>query len=45
MRVNKVVKVLITADFFMLSAVGMASPIFAVFITDHIQGGSLALIG
>jgi len=45
MRINKVIKVLITADFFMLSAVGMASPIFAVFITDHIQGGSLALVG
>lgn len=45
MRVNKVVKVLITADFFMLSAVGMASPIFAVFITEHIVGGSLTLIG
>ncbi|HNW96630.1 MAG TPA: MFS transporter [Candidatus Paceibacterota bacterium] len=45
MRINKVIKVLITADFFMLSAVGMASPIFAVFITDHIQGGNLALVG
>jgi len=45
MYVNKVIKVLILADFFMLSAVGMASPIFAVFITDHIEGGSLAMVG
>ena len=45
MYVNKVIKVLITSDFFMLSAAGIVSPIFAIFITQNIQGGNIALVG
>lgn len=45
MYVNKVIKVLITSDFFMLSAAGIVSPIFAIFITENVQGGNIALVG
>ena len=43
--VNKVVKTLILADFFLQAGWGLIGPIFAVFIIKNIRGGSLAMIG
>lgn len=43
--INKVIKTLILSDFFLHSGWGLIGPIFAIFITQQIQGGSLASVG
>lgn len=43
--INKVVRVLVFTDFFYNSALGFFNPIFAVFITGQIHGGSVAVAG
>lgn len=43
--VNPVVKFFTISDFIVLSGFGLVSPIFAVFITDNIKGGSLEVAG
>ncbi len=45
MRINKVIKILILSDFFILSSFGLASPILAVFVTKQINGGDLKVVG
>lgn len=42
---NKVIKVLIASDFLLQSGWGLIGPIFAIFITKQIQGGSLEMVG
>ncbi len=42
---NKVIKTLILSDFLLHSGWGLIGPIFAIFITQQIQGGSLAAVG
>lgn len=43
--INKVIRILITSDFLLQSGWGLIGPIFAVFITQNIKGGSLATVG
>ena len=43
--INRVIKNLIKADVIFLSAFGLITPIFAVFITDQIAGGDVKVIG
>jgi len=43
--VNKVIRTLIGADLIFLSAFGLITPIFAVFITEQIQGGNIEVVG
>lgn len=43
--INKIIKILITSDFFLQSGWGLIGPIFAIFLTRQIQGGSLATVG
>ncbi|MFH0907002.1 MAG: MFS transporter [bacterium] len=43
--INKVIKVLILSDLALLSGIGFVSPIFAIFLTDRIQGGGLEMAG
>lgn len=43
--INKVVKTMIQADLVFISAFGLISPIFAVFITEQIQGGNVRMVG
>ena len=43
--INKVIKILITSDFFLQSGWGMIGPIFAIFLTKQIEGGSVAAVG
>lgn len=45
MGINKVIRVLITSDFLLQSGWGLIGPIFAVFITQQVKGGSLAAVG
>lgn len=42
---NKIIKVLILSDFIITSAFGFVAPIFALFITDKIQGGTIETVG
>lgn len=42
---NKVIRVLITSDFLLQSGWGLIGPIFAIFLTKQIQGGSLEMVG
>ncbi len=44
-KINKVVKIMIQADLIFISAFGFITPIFAVFITDKIQGGNVKVAG
>lgn len=43
--INKIVLILIKADFFFFSALGLVAPVFAVFLTDKLQDGSLEVAG
>lgn len=43
--INKVIRVLIASDFLLQSGWGLIGPIFAIFISGHIRGGSLAIVG
>ncbi len=44
-NINKVIKILITSDFFLQAGWGMSGPIFAIFLTNQIQGGNLKMVG
>ncbi|MDP1629437.1 MAG: MFS transporter [bacterium] len=43
--INKIIKVLILSDFIIASAFGLVAPIFALFLTDKIQGGTIETVG
>lgn len=45
LKINKVIRVLILSDIALLSGIGFYSPIFAIFLTDRIQGGNVAVAG
>lgn len=42
---NKIVKTLILSDLALLSGLGLVSPIFALYLTSRIEGGSLEVAG
>lgn len=42
---NKIVKILIASDFLIWTGWGLLTPIFAVFVTERIIGGTLAVVG
>jgi len=44
-KVNKVIKNLIKADVIFLSAFGLITPVFAIFVIDQIQGGDVRVVG
>ena len=43
--ISKVIKILILSDVVLLTGLGFVSPIFAIFITDNIQGGDVRTAG
>lgn len=43
--INKVIKVLIVSDVILITALGFATPIFAIFLTSNIKGGSIEVAG
>ncbi|KKT80980.1 MAG: hypothetical protein A3B99_01525 [Candidatus Yanofskybacteria bacterium RIFCSPHIGHO2_02_FULL_44_12b] len=45
MRINHVVKTLVWSDFYLESGLAFFAPIFAVFVTGQINGGSLQVVG
>ncbi|MFA4990462.1 MAG: MFS transporter [Candidatus Paceibacterota bacterium] len=42
---SKTVKILILSDFIIISAFGFLNPIFALFLTDKIAGGTIETVG
>lgn len=44
-RINKVIKVLILSDIALISGFGFITPIFAIFLTSQIEGGSIEVVG
>jgi len=42
---NKVIKVLILSDLALLTGLGFVAPIFAIFLTENIQGGNIEVVG
>ena len=42
---NKVIRVLISSDFLLQAGWGLIGPIFAIFLTRQIRGGSLEMVG
>jgi MFS family permease len=42
---NKIIKILVLSDFTITSAFGFVAPIFALFIIDKIQGGTIETVG
>lgn len=42
---NKVIKTLIISDFLLNAGWGLVGPIFAIFLTNQIQGGNLGMVG
>ena len=45
MKINHVVRVLILSDFYFNMGLGLFGPIFAIFITKQITGGSIEVVG
>ena len=45
MRLNKTIITLIFADLLLYSGWGFIAPIYAIFVTDQIRGGSLEMVG
>lgn len=45
MRINHVIKTLVFSDFYLEAGLSLFAPIFAVFVTNQIQGGSLEVVG
>lgn len=44
-RINKIIIIFLVSDFFLHSGWGLIAPIFAIFLTEQIRGGSLEMIG
>lgn len=44
-KINAIIKVLILSDFIVWSSYQLMAPIFAVFVADHIVGGSIEVVG
>lgn len=44
-NINKILKVLVASDILIFSGFGLMSPVFAVFVTEQITGGSLITVG
>ena len=43
--INKVIRILILSDVVLLTGMGFVAPIFAIFITNNIQGGDVRVVG
>lgn len=43
--INKILKSLVLSDILLISAFGLMSPVFAVYVSDQIIGGSLIVVG
>jgi len=44
-KINHVVKTLVLSDFFINAGFSVFAPIFAIFVTKQVEGGTLAVVG
>jgi len=44
-KINRVIKILILSDLALLTGLGLVAPIFAIFLTERIQGGNVEVAG
>ena len=44
-KLSQVILIIVIADFVLITAFGLLPPIFAVFITEQIPGGTVAVVG
>ncbi len=45
MKINRIIKYLIISDLALLTGIGFISPIFAIFLTQKIEGGNVQVAG
>ena len=45
MKINHAIRTLVLSDFFINSGFSVFAPVFAIFITKQVEGGSLAVVG
>lgn len=45
MKINHVVRTLVISDFFINAGFSVFAPVFAIFVTKQVEGGSLAVVG
>ncbi len=45
LKMNKIIKILILSDVALVSGFGFLAPIFAIFLTERIQGGNIEVVG
>src|SRR3989338_9246732 len=45
MKINHVIRTMVLSDFFVNAGFSVFAPVFAVFVTGQIQGGSLQVVG
>lgn len=45
MKINRVIRILIFSDFWILASLGFINPILAIFITGSVEGGNVAIAG
>ena len=45
MKINHVVKTLVLSDFFINAGFSVFAPVFAIFVTKQVEGGTLAVVG
>ena len=43
--INKIIKVLIFSDVALVGGIGFMAPVFAIFLTEKIQGGNVTVVG
>ena len=43
--INPIVRLFIVSDFFIVGGLGLVSPIFALFVTDFIEGATIEVVG
>ncbi len=45
LNINKVIKILVSSDVVLYFALGLFSPIFAIYVIERIEGGTIAAVG
>src|SRR3989344_8944549 len=45
MKINHVIRTLVVSDFFINAGFSVFAPVFAIFVTQQIEGGTLQVIG
>ena len=44
-QINKIIKILILSDVALVGGIGFMAPVFAIFLTERIQGGNVMVVG